>query len=286
MEVLETSTAPPFHRTFTPPTMPPSLLSYLRSTRGHLAHGASALDAAVHAGSLMEDDALFNCGRGSVFTSAGTIEMEASAPVSSESTTCAPPHPISEGGRSFSAHRPQDANGNPIDDAAPGGSMHSFAACGCSRGSTGTGMDGGWNSNRMSGSGRRKRCEEHLRGRGEGRVAAGSRVRYVSLTAIQHEPPRFRTAAARTACAMLRFSPRMTTLAAAVTAVAGAGGQLERSAGRRWGRTGERQGGIIGIEADGGSAMDDASGLRRGTVVFDFNCGGGGGCFVPRSRRA
>lgn len=55
-----------------------SLLSYLRSTKDLLNSGASALDAAVHAVSLLEDDELFNCGRGSVFTSAGTIEMEAS----------------------------------------------------------------------------------------------------------------------------------------------------------------------------------------------------------------
>ncbi|KAF3389243.1 putative isoaspartyl peptidase/L-asparaginase [Penicillium rolfsii] len=55
-----------------------SLQSYLRSTHTLLKEGASALDAAVHAVSLMEDDELFNCGRGSVFTTAGTIEMEAS----------------------------------------------------------------------------------------------------------------------------------------------------------------------------------------------------------------
>ncbi|KAL2870464.1 isoaspartyl peptidase/L-asparaginase, partial [Aspergillus lucknowensis] len=84
-----------------------------------------------------------------------------------------------------------------------------------------------------------------------------------------------RTAAARTTCAMMRFSQQERNLADAVTAVAGAGGELQRSAGRRWGRTGEGQGGIIGIEAD----LDDkgtavAKGLRRGKVVFDFNCGG------------
>ncbi|BDD62877.1 hypothetical protein MPDQ_004776 [Monascus purpureus] len=58
-----------------------SLRSYLRSTHEKLKNGASALDAVVHAVSLMEDDELFNCGRGSVFTSAGTIEMEASVMV-------------------------------------------------------------------------------------------------------------------------------------------------------------------------------------------------------------
>jgi L-asparaginase len=60
-----------------------SLLEYLDSTRQWLFVGASALDAAVHAVSLMEDDPLFNCGKGSVFTEKGTIEMEASVMVAS-----------------------------------------------------------------------------------------------------------------------------------------------------------------------------------------------------------
>jgi L-asparaginase len=60
-----------------------SLLKYLESTHAKLESGSSALDAACHAVSLMEDDPLFNCGRGSVFTEKGTIEMEASVMVSS-----------------------------------------------------------------------------------------------------------------------------------------------------------------------------------------------------------
>jgi L-asparaginase / beta-aspartyl-peptidase len=47
--------------------------------RGHavLAGGGSALDAATAAVVALEDDPLFNAGRGSVFTSAGTQEMDA-----------------------------------------------------------------------------------------------------------------------------------------------------------------------------------------------------------------
>ncbi|KAL9113562.1 MAG: hypothetical protein Q9227_002300 [Pyrenula ochraceoflavens] len=60
-----------------------SLLAYLRSTRSLLQSGGLALDAAVHAVSLMEDDPLFNCGKGSVFNVAGEIEMEASVMVAS-----------------------------------------------------------------------------------------------------------------------------------------------------------------------------------------------------------
>ena len=60
-----------------------SLLRYLNETKKCLDSATSALDAACHAVSLMEDDELFNCGRGSVFTTQGTIEMEASVMVAS-----------------------------------------------------------------------------------------------------------------------------------------------------------------------------------------------------------
>jgi beta-aspartyl-peptidase (threonine type) len=43
-----------------------------------LAAGGSALDAATKAVVALEDDPLFNAGRGSVFTAAGTQEMDAS----------------------------------------------------------------------------------------------------------------------------------------------------------------------------------------------------------------
>ena len=60
-----------------------SLLKYLTETRKLLGSGTSALDAACHAVTLLEDDILFNCGRGSVFTERGGIEMEASVMVCS-----------------------------------------------------------------------------------------------------------------------------------------------------------------------------------------------------------
>ena len=45
---------------------------------------------------------------------------------------------------------------------------------------------------------------------------------------------------------------------------------MERSAGDRWGKTGEGEGGIIGIELVDG----------EGEIVFDFNCGGMFRCWV------
>jgi L-asparaginase len=73
---------------------------------------------------------------------------------------------------------------------------------------------------------------------------------------------------------MMRFSKQTVSLGKAISAVAGADGELQRSAGRRWGKTGEGQGGIIGIETVLDEDTIDESGLHRGKVVFDFNCGG------------
>jgi beta-aspartyl-peptidase (threonine type) len=49
----------------------------LTAGRGVLAAGGSALDAVTEAVAALEDDPLFNAGRGSVFTRAGTQEMDA-----------------------------------------------------------------------------------------------------------------------------------------------------------------------------------------------------------------
>jgi L-asparaginase len=72
-----------------------------------------------------------------------------------------------------------------------------------------------------------------------------------------------RVAAARTAAAMSRFSPNV-SLAQAVHAMAGPGGELQNSAGERFGKTGEGEGGIIGVELVGFSTC----------VVQSHNCGG------------
>ena len=75
-----------------------------------------------------------------------------------------------------------------------------------------------------------------------------------------------RLAAARTAGAIVRFSSFSPpcSLASAINQIAGPGGELQRSAGDRWGETGEGEGGMIGIEFVKG----------EGVPVFDFNCGG------------
>lgn len=64
-----------------------SLLQYLINTKELLDSETPALDAACHALTLMEGNPLFNCGKGSVFTRDGKIEMEASVMVASVHST-------------------------------------------------------------------------------------------------------------------------------------------------------------------------------------------------------
>jgi L-asparaginase len=81
-----------------------------------------------------------------------------------------------------------------------------------------------------------------------------------------------RVAAARTVGAIARFGAVPTS--EALTRVTGPLGELQLSAGSRWGRTGEGEGGIIGIELvvvrDGRGDVVET----RSEVLHDFNCGG------------
>lgn len=381
-----------------------SLQTYLRSTHSSLNNGATALDAAVHAVSLMEDDELFNCGRGSVFTTAGTIEMEASVMVTSVQDTETQgamkrgagvmgvrnvryPIRLAREALLRTGHSP---DGKPNHD---GGSMHSQLAgpyvetlardwglefkpddwfwtkrrwdehrrglkgkeepISLSQGTVGCVCLDQWGNLAVATS--TGGMTNKLRGRIGDTPTLGAgfwaeawdeavscvashanpashgflelarhmladclplywrSVRPPAYTALpaspvipqsgsvpeKHEDHRvssyrqqirkraiavsgtgngdsfLRVAAARTAAAMLRFSPpdRYPTLTEAVTAVAGPGGELQRAAGHRWNITGEGEGGMIGIEATSApaAALDK---LRRGRVVFDFNCGG------------
>ncbi|MCJ1304960.1 hypothetical protein MMC08_007773 [Hypocenomyce scalaris] len=88
-------------------------------------------------------------------------------------------------------------------------------------------------------------------------------VRAVAMSGTGNGDSFLRLAAVRTAAAIARFSP-CRSLSSAVTQIAGLGGELQQSAGDRWGKTGEGEGGIIGIELVNG----------KGKIVFDFNCGG------------
>ncbi|KAK4168203.1 nucleophile aminohydrolase [Cladorrhinum sp. PSN259] len=82
-----------------------------------------------------------------------------------------------------------------------------------------------------------------------------------------------RTAAARTIGAIARWGGYQGRIAA--RKVSGPDGELQRSAGYRWGKTGEGQGGVIGIEA--AITRDAETGEVVGTrtdLIQEFNCGG------------
>lgn len=108
------------------------------------------------------------------------------------------------------------------------------------------------------------------------------RRRALALSGTGNGDSFLRISAAHTTSAMCRFSSHHVPLADAVTAVAGPGGELQRSAGRRWGLTQEGLGGIIGIEVEmevdkESKENTDRTGSRalaRGKVAADFNCGG------------
>ncbi|KAI1847495.1 hypothetical protein JX266_006347 [Neoarthrinium moseri] len=82
-----------------------------------------------------------------------------------------------------------------------------------------------------------------------------------------------RIAAVRTVVGIARWGGVSAT--EALRRIAGRGGELQKSAGDRWGKTGEGEGGMIGIE--GVVVKDRASGQvveTRGEILQDFNCGG------------
>lgn len=81
-----------------------------------------------------------------------------------------------------------------------------------------------------------------------------------------------RTAAVRTVAAIARYG--VVSSAEALRRVAGPNGELQLSAGSRWGKTGEGEGGMIGIEC---VVVRDREGNVvdvRSEILQDYNCGG------------
>ncbi|KAJ9640349.1 hypothetical protein H2199_005888 [Coniosporium tulheliwenetii] len=339
-----------------------SLLQVLHSASQALSQpGATALDVAVLAVALLEDNPLFNAGKGAVFTRAGTNELEASIMVSNgyrkRGVGCMMlrrvKNPIKlaremlvrgeeEGGGGGQGHcqlsgeyveglAREAPNGDPSWDGKeylPQGTvgavvLDSFGTV-CVATSTGgmtNKLPGRIGDTPTLGTGfwaeewfeepapslPSIRMEYLAQGRHTPDPAAGLSVTddlraillqclplnrsapYTALPALptgymEEEKPAkphrirhavaisgtgngdsfLKTAACRTAAAMSRFTLPNLSLASSVKRVAGSGGELQLSAGDRWGSTGEGEGGIIGVEVVG----------TEGKVVSDFNCGG------------
>ena len=103
-------------------------------------------------------------------------------------------------------------------------------------------------------------------------------VRSTALSGTGNGDSFLRMNAARTASAIARYrgscSPHGTLLSEAVREITGPDGELQKSAGKRWKKTGEGEGGIIGIEL---SIVEDGQGrLKKAQshIVQDYNCGG------------
>jgi L-asparaginase len=392
-----------------------SLLNYLTTTKALLDSGFSALDAACHAVSLMEDDPLFNCGRGSVFTIDGGIEMEASVMVASLNPDGPPEGEIKRGAAVSllrnTRHPISLAREVLVDADEHGGlggtnTMHSHLS---GKAVEQWGWEKGLERKDNAWFWTKRRWEEHRRGlkreeelkrdsgqeelpsqgtvgavcvdswgnlavatstggltnKASGRIGdtptmgagfwaeswdeeyvredcsifrpslldaqnvfnqiikpftscipslfPGSQI-YLKIDAAKMQddpagaigtgraafrppsPPSFasqpsvsrravamsgtgngdsflRTNAVRTAAAICRFGASRIPLSSAITAITGKDGELQRSAGDRWEKTGEGQGGIIGIEALTTSPRTVGQQTTI-DVSFDFNCGG------------
>ncbi|KJR84662.1 L-asparaginase [Sporothrix schenckii 1099-18] len=97
-------------------------------------------------------------------------------------------------------------------------------------------------------------------------------TRSIGLSGTGNGDSFLRISAAHTVAAMAQYKPL--SLASALSAVAGPGGLLQQSAGDRWGRAGEGEGGIIGVESV--VVHDDRGHVRevRTAVIQDYNSGG------------
>lgn len=102
--------------------------------------------------------------------------------------------------------------------------------------------------------------------------------RSVAMSGTGNGDSFLRLNAARTVAAIARYRSstpgQKISLQEAITEVSGPGGDLAKSAGSRWRKTGEGEGGIIGIEL---IVSTDANGYIKSAtshVVEDYNCGG------------
>ncbi|KAI1777218.1 N-terminal nucleophile aminohydrolase [Hypoxylon cercidicola] len=97
-------------------------------------------------------------------------------------------------------------------------------------------------------------------------------TRSIALSGTGNGDSFLRVAATRTVGSVARWAELPAT--EALRRVAGRGGELEQSAGDRWGKTGEGEGGMIGIES---VVSRDASGRvisSHANILQDHNCGG------------
>ena len=107
-----------------------------------------------------------------------------------------------------------------------------------------------------------------------GLLAKGDKVvRATAISGTGNGDSFLRVNAVRTASAIVRYRGS-TPLQNAITEITGPGGELVKSAGDRWQKTGEGEGGMIGIESKTIYDKDGTIKTVSSEVVYDYNCGG------------
>jgi L-asparaginase len=110
-------------------------------------------------------------------------------------------------------------------------------------------------------------------------------VRATAISGTGNGDSFLRLNAVRTASAIAKYRAR-TSLQKALTEVTGPGGDLEKSAGDRWQKTGEGEGGMVGVEC---KIIYDSEGMIKtvtGKVAYDYNCGGMFKAFINEKGKA
>ena len=97
-------------------------------------------------------------------------------------------------------------------------------------------------------------------------------TRSVAISGTGNGDSFLRTAAAFRVAALSRYG--VVPSAVAVTRVTGPSGELQQSAGARWGKTGEGEGGMIGIESVVVRDLEGNVVETRYEILQDYNCGG------------
>lgn len=115
----------------------------------------------------------------------------------------------------------------------------------------------------------------------------GTVTRATAISGTGNGDSFLRTNAVRTASAIARYRP-LTSLADSIDEVSGPGGELEKSAGNRWTKTGEGEGGMVGIESRVVRGPDGVVNRKEtgGEVVIAYNCGGMFRAFITRNGKA
>ncbi|RDW75249.1 N-terminal nucleophile aminohydrolases-2 [Coleophoma cylindrospora] len=97
-------------------------------------------------------------------------------------------------------------------------------------------------------------------------------IRSAAMSGTGNGDSFLRINAVRTASAIARY--RGVTVQQGLSDVTGPGGELVKSAGPRWKKTGEGEGGIIGVECGVVVGEDGQKKTATSSVVYDYNCGG------------